>query len=577
MPKTIDLFMWGYQEHFRISLEVRAKRMFDLLGADVEPTALLVGLRRPDAGPGHPACVEPEKGEWPIALFEELEASVVHALPNHPAQTIFYGDEPSNREKPALMRLDTVSKEVLKRLADDDRRRGRRSFSSQAHPVGAYDVVCVLQVPERLFTEFPSIELEWQCEPYETSLALVCIRRLLEDARQGLAAPEPGRLAAEERHRTAEEIIRLAASSFMRSPFLAGRHCFSDLFADVNRLSDSRYEGQSGTGTIVLARADDPHVEHLIKLEQPVALSNTRWARKLLQMATGDAALLAEYGTITSVGRVSPLSAGPYEIDLHGDRRWDLRRGNQVLLRCSAGEARLPQEPIGKVRFADNIRRLFPGVGEPAIDRFHKVLDILSRLDAGSSTVIAEDAPAEAARLARQGTVIAPTRLTAEFLACATAIDGSLLVDPDGVCHAIGVILDGQAGDESTPSRGARYNSAVRYVGAGTAPRMAIVISEDRTVDVVPLLRPKVDRRRLEAEVAAITTATLDDYHKPRSFLDAHRFYLDAAQCATVNEALDRIESEPREMGLIVIVTGRFKPHPAMDNSYLSDDGRSAW
>jgi hypothetical protein len=31
MSKTIKLFMWGYQPHFRLAVELRAKRVFELL------------------------------------------------------------------------------------------------------------------------------------------------------------------------------------------------------------------------------------------------------------------------------------------------------------------------------------------------------------------------------------------------------------------------------------------------------------------------------------------------------------------------------------------------------------------
>src|SRR3546814_14995617 len=78
--------------------------------------------------------------------------------------------------------------------------------------------------------------------------------------------------------------------------------------------------------------------------------------------------------------------------------------------------------------------------------------------------VIAEDAESEALRLDAQGTNIQPAQLSVELLRQASAIDGSILMDPQGYCHAIGVILDGHANDQCTPSRGSRFNSAVRYV-----------------------------------------------------------------------------------------------------------------
>jgi hypothetical protein len=244
-------------------------------------------------------------------------------------------------------------------------------------------------------------------------------------------------------------------------------------------------------------------------------------------------------------------------------------QGKQVLFRCRFGEVTLPQEPISKERFIDNMRRIFEGIDEPSIARFRIVLDLLVQLRHGSSLVIASDAVDEAQRLEQQGTLILPAPLTKELIERATAIDGTILVDPKGVCHAIGVILDGQASDESTPSRGARYNSAVRYVIGCSVPRMAFVVSEDRTVDVLPLLRPQMERDHLRDAVTKIANATLDDYHEARNFLDKKRFYLNAEQCILINEALDRIESEPREVGQIVILTPRFTPDPAMNDSFL--------
>lgn len=571
MPQNIKLFMWGYQPHFRASLGYCAKRVFELLGAETEPKVLLVGLRRPGLPPGHPVCMEPEDGEWPLQLFGELGTEVEQAVSAHPGQQMFYSDETTIREKPERIRRLVIAEEVKRLLDVEGQKLGRMTFCSSAYPVDDYDVVCALQLPQRLFRQFPQFETEWRGKVYETSLVHACVTVLLEEGRRCLSLPEPGRQVSDDAMRSAEEIIHRAASSFMRTSFIPGRFCHCDLFEAVNRLSQLRYEGRIGTGRLVLAAADDPNVNYVLKLAQPAPLMEPRWARKLLQMATAETALIAEYGTIVGLGRVSDVSAPPFAVEFLDHHQWDLRRGEQTLLRCRFGEVRLPQEPIGKERFMDNMRRVFEGIDEPAIARFRIVLDLLVQLRHGSSLVIATDAASEAQRLARQGTVIAPTPLTKELIERATLIDGTVLADQHGVCHAIGVILDGQVSDTSTPSRGARFNSAVRYISAAPVSRMAFVISEDRTLDVIPLLRPRLARRQIENAVAGISTATFDNYHKFRSFLDENRFYLSAEQCRTVNEALDRIESEPTEVGRIVFITKRFESHPAFNESYLMD------
>lgn len=571
MQRTIRLFMWGYQSHFRFNVEFLAKRVFELIGADIEPKVLLIGLRRPNTSTGHPVCIEPEDGDWPLSLFDDLTDEVTRAIPTHPMQNMFYGDEPSMQEKPENIRRLTITEQVQRRLDMDGRKQGYRTFCSTAYTLGDYDVVCGLQVPEQLFQQHPSFVAVWDREQYEASFAISCINQVLEEARRGLMQPDPGRRLGADGMRSASEVTRRAAANFMRTPFIEGRFSHHDMFDAINAVSQTRYEGDAGVGRVVFARADDPNLGFVVKLQNPARMSETRWARKLLQMATANAALIAEYDTIIGVGSVSDVSAMPFCIDLLGHDQWDFRRGEQVLMRCRFGTARLPQEIIGKERFIDNMRRVFPTIDDTAITRFRNVLDILAQLRRGSSLVISTDAATEAKRLERQGTVIEPTRLSRELLERATLIDGTILADANGICHAVGVILDGDDSAESTPSRGARYNSAVRYVAAASGSRMAFIISDDRTADVVPLLRPRVERTKIENAVAEIVSATKDTFHRARSFLDENRFYLNEEQCLTVNEALDRIEAEPSEMGEIRILTERFTRHPAFDDSYLKD------
>ncbi len=185
--------------------------------------------------------------------------------------------------------------------------------------------------------------------------------------------------------------------------------------------------------------------------------------------------------------------------------------------------------------------------------------------------VFAEDAANEAKRLGRQGTPIMPIILTEELLQSVSGIDGTILVDPSGYCHAIGVILDGEANEECMPSRGSRYNSGVRYVGSGGRKRLAIIVSDDRTIDVIPALRRLVSRTLIERHVATLESATLDNYHDSRNWLDKHRFYVNSGQCERINAVLSRLDNLQKEAGLLYFETERFETHPEMEESYLSD------
>ena len=58
-----------------------------------------------------------------------------------------------------------------------------------------------------------------------------------------------------------------------------------------------------------------------------------------------------------------------------------------------------------------------------------------------------------------------------------TSIDGAtLLISRKGICYSIGVILDGKATNKGKSERGARYNSAVRYVENNKKKCVAVII-----------------------------------------------------------------------------------------------------
>lgn len=71
--------------------------------------------------------------------------------------------------------------------------------------------------------------------------------------------------------------------------------------------------------------------------------------------------------------------------------------------------------------------------------------------------------------------------------------------------------------------------------------------------------------------VSCLEIATLDNYHNSRNWLDEHRFYVNKQQCSRINEAIKRLDSLPKEVGLIYIIIQKFEVNPEMDISYLTD------
>lgn len=576
--RTIHLFMWGYQPHYRILLESRAKEILKLVGADTEPKALLVGARIPNSNNPNPVCVEPEDGEWPLMLFTGLLDSIEVFVKGHHLQGIFYSDEPSMRDKPEVIRRDSVTKAVRQALTPHDTEHKVHSFCGDAYPVDDYYVVPVVQIPQSAFQQFPPLKETALDDPWTSrgylSFIHACMGTLLTEATDELRRPDPGRSHMASMRR-ADEIARNAATSFMQTPGLAitRRHTYADLFERFNVISSLLYEGVQGTGHLLLVDPENKAIDYALRFKEPVPFRQPRWARKILQMAAADIALIADSERIYGLGRLradhDPSAQDAFTIEFLNHYHWELRCGTQVLLRSRYGEPKLPQELISRERFIVNYARLFPESSSDDRERLWVLFNAAIRQGHGSMIIVAADAADEALRLTQQGTGIEPALMTPDLLQRVSGIDGTIILDPHGVCHAVGVILDGVATSDCTPSRGSRFNSGLRYISAEDTRRLAIVISDDHTVDLIPLLPPQIARIDVETNIASLEKATLDDYHKPRNWLDHHRFYFNSEQCGRVNSALDRIEALPRDVGEIVIVTTRFKPDPSMDDSYL--------
>lgn len=578
-PHVIKLFMWGYQSHYRLNVEDLLKRTLLALGADeTGGKCLVVGAKIPNVDVMHNVCVEPERDQWLVSLFDNLLSTIDEQIKSHPLQDIFYSDEASMRDKPEQIRRDSVRKAVQECLKTYDTKESVRSFAGMPAPVAGYYVVPVLQIPNTVFERFrplrETITNDFCTTP--PSLIHAAIKQILREAQDELLRPEPGRDILP-KWASVEEIMNRAASYFMYTlPVAIGHKSYAghNLFERFNLISSLMYEGVEGKGRILLTKLDNRAIDVVLKLEQPIPFSEPRWARKILQMASMETALLADTENILGLGSMAK-GANPwcaqniFEVEFHDHYHWSLSCGEEILLVSRYGVPALPKDKFPRERLQDTFRRLFPEANVTNIDNFTTLFDTAVGQRRGSMLVVAQDAAAEAERLKGQGTKIVPTKLTPELFRRVSNIDGTIIVDPECICHAVGVILDGEANDRCTPARGARYNSGMRYVTASNVSRLAIVVSDDRTVDVIPVLLPRVRQSDIQARIEELETSSVENYHKPLSWLNKHRFYLNQAQCDRVNEVQAKLKNEPRNVGEIRFLYDNFVPDPLCTSEYI--------
>ena len=577
-PDFIKLFMWGYQKHFRVRIQVQMEMALEALGLNTAVDCLLVGVRAPDRKDVHDVCIEPEDQQWSLDLFPDLLSRVEAKARTNPNRDVKYTDEKSQKEHPEDSWRYAVQQEVQNALNAYDTENGVTSFCGRALPVSNHYVLPIFQFPDDTFVNFPplrEVATLWSFTP-PPSLIHATVREVLNEACAELDQLQPG----DQTRRTVSpaEITRRAAELFLYAPGKAigdDNYLMTNLFDRLNAVSSWMYEGTSSRGKVVLVTRDSDEVNVQLLFSRTVPFSEPRWARKVLEMAPSGTSLLADTEGIYGLGKLSEeadpwSSQDVFEIDFVGHYNWHLRCGRNILLSSKYGVPGLPVPRFPIHHLTETHERLFPESKHGIRSRLSKLCDFATSQPHGSMLVVAQDAASEAERLKRQGIRVEPTKLTQRLYRQVSRIDGSILVDPDLVCYAVGVILDGSAHVNCTASRGARYNSGLRYVLGTESRRLAIVVSDDKTVDVIPAYRRRICRSAVEDTVRTLEEANETNFQRPYKWLSMHRFYLSAEQCRRANEAVERIKKELRDAGQVWFYYGEFEPDAEMDDSYFN-------
>jgi hypothetical protein len=307
-------------------------------------------------------------------------------------------------------------------------------------------------------------------------------------------------------------------------------------------------------------------------LNKPVPLKPVRLARKIVEMSGRDLSCLCHGAEgLAGLGVLIDPHADVFRVEFTGHYQWNLFYGERLLMRTSFGVPSLPSVPLDQLPFIANATRVLPSLTKEKASSLWTSVRAAMDQRHGTMLVVTDEAKTEAIRLSTQALAVEPVPLTPELVRRVSGIDGAILTNTDGICFALGVILDGLATQDGDPARGARYNSAIRYVGSRDVPTLCVVVSEDGHVTMVPTLRPKVSHRDIERFIDLLRSSGVDNYLKAQKWLDKYRFYLTAEECEIVNRELARLDAEPRSPGELRYIVASFAPNSLMNKSYYSE------
>src|SRR5271166_4261658 len=152
-PKAITLFMWGFQPHFRRSVEWELKGSLRKLGVHVEPMVVLIGLLKMD-GSGHPVCIEPEDGPMAPADFGGVHARATQLYEEGPDSRMSFSNARMHEKKHREFRhraYGSAIREVLEAKLGP----GRRFFVGLPTVVDQHLVFTTVGIPQRDLDDTP--------------------------------------------------------------------------------------------------------------------------------------------------------------------------------------------------------------------------------------------------------------------------------------------------------------------------------------------------------------------------------------------------------------------------------------
>ncbi|HDY87522.1 MAG TPA: hypothetical protein ENH82_05315, partial [bacterium] len=384
-------------------------------------------------------------------------------------------------------KIQTSAHNIIKQK---DKQNGVVSFCSWPVLVEGYWILVVLQLRKNAFESHYALKkdkLKHGSRIY-TSLIDAVIAEYFNEWEEELRKTNPGKAIS--LGRESQEIVRAAGKSLMFTPAWSVGNFYElqGLFDACNVISSLKYEGSDTAGKILISKPNHQNVKIILKLSSPIRMTDYRTVRKFLEISSKNICLLSDSADIYGLGQVM----GSYDLDQENlfviefikHHTWVLIHANQVMMEVTYGLPKLLRKQINEKKFKEDLPRFFPGIAKDNINKLWLLAFEATKQKHGTMLVVSADAKSEAIRLEKQATRIEPIALTKELMQNVTAIDGAVLIGPDAICYAIGVILDGKASDKGDPGRGARFNSAIRYV-EGRNNCLAIVVSEDGSIDLI--------------------------------------------------------------------------------------------
>ena len=283
-------------------------------------------------------------------------------------------------------------------------------------------------------------------------------------------------------------------------------------YKDINIIAELNYEKKHVNGKILLLKDKkiEKHIEYMFKLPKGIKNTDVKMIRKLLEITNNENYLISNGDEVLGIGRITKIESiknremmvvtfigkGHYKLSyIHVEAKGCVEK---YIVSIKNGIPKLIETDYSEVKLSNIYQDIF---GEKIDSNIEKIIKKATTQSKGTMIVLTDSAESQMEELSSYGMKIKKRKIQTEDILNITAIDGAIMLDDKGDCYGIGVILDGIAkGAQGNPERGARYNSAIKYVAKCKNEEieikvMIIVVSEDGMIDILP------DRIEIEKDI----------------------------------------------------------------------------
>lgn len=586
----IKYFMWGFQDTTQRTFQTTIEKLLSKFSKELFPKLFFIGVLEGDSENEYKICLEPENCGYKVSDFDQINEIAAHYETNDPEKHLHHTLPYLEEKHKNILKFNAYKKALKTILKKQSIDQTRKFFISYPTKIGNYLVFTILSINNDEFKRLYSLNTTnfYGRYPISNSFLSAVVDIFSHECNIALNNPEE---AFEILERYSDQIFKKAGKKLLNSISYLTKNEYmgNDLFDSCNEIAALKYEGAEGIGNMILAKKDHENIKYLLRLSDPIKFNEHRKVRKFLELSANHFDIISDtekiYGLGTTKGQYNPANENLFYIKFLDHHKWELSHNRYPMLRVNYSEPSYPNERINKRKFASDLDRIFGGIQNEFKEDLWDVIITATEQKHGTMVVISENAAEEAERLNRQCFKIESKKIDSTMIKQITNIDGAVLIDKYSICHAIGVILDGTATKKGDSSRGARYNSAIRYYEANKEKHalMIIVISEDGMIDIIPDLLPKIKHSKILKKIDEFKELKKknesgekinpDNYYELMKFFNDSRFYLNDMECIKVNEYMKNITSNLNlTYGNFLFIYKDFSPSPEMNDSYYEEN-----